>query len=259
MYAGLFEYLGLSPNEARIYNALLTYGGSGVSTIALRSKVHRSNTYDTLHRLIEKGLVYEVFSERETVYEPVAPEKLLESLDEKRAILEKELPGLLSRFQEKKVEERAYIYKGIQGAKNYLRDALKEGKDIYSFAAKGAWFDPRMSTFLEWFLKEAKKKKMQYHHIFDENVRDALPVVPKTVGMPYRFLPKKFSTNSTMDIFGDHIVTFTGLNIGRIEDDVTIFVMVSPRLAESYRTWWEYIWSTLPDEKWKTVRKSRKG
>ena len=74
----LYEDLGLSLNEARIYDALVTYGGSGVSTIALRSNVHRSNAYDSLHRLIEKGLVYEVFGQRETLYEAVDPGKLLD-------------------------------------------------------------------------------------------------------------------------------------------------------------------------------------
>ena len=229
----LYEDLGLSQNEARIYDALVTYGGSGVSTIALRSKVHRSNAYDSLHRLIEKGLVYEVFGQRETLYEAVDPGKLLEFLEEKQRTLQKALPGILSRYQKHRAPEQAYIFKGIEGVKNYLRLALKTGDDIYSLAAKGAWFDPRLKAFTEWFLKEAKKKGMKYHHIFDHEVRTGLPHILKSVGKPYKFLPKDFSTDSTMDIFGDHVVTFSGLALGALRDDLTIFVMVSPGLAES--------------------------
>ncbi len=242
----LYEDLGLSPNEARIYDALVTYGGSGVSTIALRSKVHRSNAYDSLHRLIEKGLVYEVFDQRETLYEAVDPGKLLEFLEEKQRKLQSALPSLLSRYQKHRAPEQAYIFKGIEGVKNYLRLALKTSEDIYSFAAKGAWFDPRLETFTDWFLKEAKKKGIKYHHIFDHEVRKELPHVLKGVGKPYKFLPKEFSTDSTMDFFGDHVVTFNGLEIGKLRDDVTIFVMVSPGLAESYRTWWKMMWKLLP-------------
>ena len=245
----LYEDLGLSPNEARIYDALITYGGSGVSTIALRSKVHRSNAYDSLHRLIEKGLVYEVFGQRETLYEAVDPGKLLEFLEEKQRKLQSAMPSLLSRYQKHRAPEQAYIFKGVEGVKNYLRLALKTGEDIYSLAAKGAWFDPRLQTFTEWFLKEAKKKGMKYHHIFDHEVRSALPHVLKSVGKPYKFLPKDFSTDSTMDIFGDHVVTFNGLGLGKLRDDLTIFVMVSPGLAESYRTWWKCLWEKLPETK----------
>src|SRR3989344_5594937 len=254
MNTDLFEELGLSMNEAKIYDALITYGGSGVSTIALRSKVHRSNAYDSLHRLIEKGLVYEVFGQRENLYEAVDPGKLLEFFEEKQMKLRSALPSLLSKFQKHRAPERAYIFKGIEGVKNYLREALKTGEDIYSFGAKGAWFDPRLETFVQWFLKEAKKKKITYHHLFDHDVKKELPRVLKAVGKPYKFLPKDFSTDSTIDIFGDHIVTFNGLELGHVRDDVTIFVLVSPGLAESYRTWWKMMWDLLPE----TTQKRRK-
>ena len=47
----VLQSIGLSPNEAKIYDALVTYGVSGVSTISLRAKVHRRNCYDALQRL----------------------------------------------------------------------------------------------------------------------------------------------------------------------------------------------------------------
>ena len=243
----LLQELGLSKNEAKIYEALITYGGSGVSTISLRSKVHRRNAYDSIHRLIEKGLVYEVFSEGETVYEAVDPGKLMEFVKERERRLEGALPSLLSMFREHRAPQRAYIYKGPEGVKNYLREMLKVGEDIYCLAAKGAWFDPRIEKFTGWFLEEAKKKGIRYHHIFDAEVEEHLLKVPRAVGKPYKFLPKEYSTISTMDIFGDRVVTFTGLHLGKLDDDLTIFVMVSPELAESYRTWWKMIWELLPE------------
>ena len=254
MHGELLQTLGLSLNEARIYEALVTYGGSGVSTISLRSKVHRRNAYDTLHRLIERGLVYEVFSTGETTYEAVDPGKLLEFIREKEMVLEQALPSLLSLHKQHRAPQRAYIYKGVEGMKNYLRAALKAGEDIYSFGAKGGWFDTRLETFLQWFLREADRKGMKYYHIFDHEVEDHLKKVPNTVGKPYKFLPKKYSTNSAIDIFGDTVVTFTGLGLGKLEDDPTFFVMVSPRLADSYRTWWKIMWDLLPDTTKKNPR-----
>lgn len=244
----MLEELGLSPNEAKVYEALVSYGGSGVSTISLRAKVNRSNAYETLYRLIEKGLVYEVFIEKETIYEAVDPDKLMELVTEKQTKLQAMLPKLHSLYHKHLTTERAYIFKGVEGVKNYLREALKVGEDIYSFAAKGAWFDPRLQPFTEKFLREAKRRGIKYHHIFDHAVKKNLPEVPKAVGKPYKFLPKDFDTHSTMDIFGDHIVTFHGLELGKLRDDLTIFVIVSPGLAESYRTWWKCMWQLLPKE-----------
>jgi predicted transcriptional regulator len=257
----LFQELGLSPNEAKIYEALIAYGGSGVSTISLRSKVHRRNAYDTIHRLIEKGLVYEVFTEGETVYEAVDPGKLMEFVKEKERMLEEALPTLFSTYQSKRAVQRAYIYRGVEGMKNFLREALKSGEHMYEFGAKGGWFDPRLDTFTQWFLREAKKKGMTFHHIFDWDVQEKASHVPKLVGKPYKFAPKEYTTESAIEVFGDHVVTFTGLGFGKLKDDVTIFVMVSPRLAESYRVWWQMMWDLLPDprgENHKPTLKERK-
>ena len=242
----LLQELGLSPNEAKIYLALLTYGGSGVSTISLRSKVHRRNAYDSVHRLLEKGLVSEIFQQGETVFEAVDPGKLMEFVREKEMKVSSALPNLLSIYQSHRAPQQAYIFKGLEGMKNFLRLALREGKDMYEFGSKGGWFDPRLEMFTKWFLKEAKKKKIKFHHIFDWEVQTKVPHVPKLVGKPYKFAPKKYTSESAIEVFGDHVVTFTGLGFGKLEDDVTIFVMVSPRLADSYRTWWKMMWDLLP-------------
>ncbi|MBI3619507.1 hypothetical protein HY213_05755 [Candidatus Peregrinibacteria bacterium] len=257
MSTHLFEDLGLSMNEAKIYHALIVYGGSGVSTIALRSKVHRSNAYDALHRLIEKGLVYEVFGQRETLYEAVDPGKFLEFVEEKQSRLKAELPDLLATYRKHRAPERAYIFKGLEGMKNYLREALKVEEDMYEFGAKGGWFDPRLETFTTWFLAEARKKNIRFHHIFDWEVQEKAPHVPNIVGKPYKFAPKKYTSESAIEVFGDHVVTFTGLGFGTVADDLTIFVMVSPRLAESYRIWWQMMWDFLPETR-RTARPKRR-
>lgn len=244
----LYEELGLSPNEAKIYHALLTYGTSGVSTISLRAKVHRRNAYDALKRLHDKGLVFEVYGKGEVLYSAVEPSKLLELVHEREQRLQQALPALQQLFVEHRAPELAYIYKGIDGVKNYLREALEIGEDLYIMGAEGAWFDPRVSSYAEAFLKNAKRKKMKLHLLFDDDARGQ-PFMKHFDGCPHKFLPEKYDTNATLDIFGDYVVTYTGTSPGTLHDDATIFVMYSPLLAKSYRTWWQCLWDLLPEEK----------
>ena len=171
----------------------------------------------------------------------------MERVQEKECRLASALPEMFSLHRTQRAGERAYIYKGIEGMKNFLREALQVGEDMYEFGAKGGWFDPRMRTFIDWFLKEAKKRNMTFYHIFDHEVQTKVPHVPKAVGQPYKFAPKKYTTESAIEVFGDRVVTFNGLGFGKLEDDVTIFVIVSPHLAESYRLWWQLMWQLLPD------------
>jgi sugar-specific transcriptional regulator TrmB len=248
MHTDLLQELGLSPNETKIYEALLTYGGSGVSTISLRSKIHRRNVYDAIHRLLEKGLVYEVQGQGELVYEPVEPSKLMEMAEEKVRKVEEALPGMMKVFHAKKAEERSYIYKGIEGIKNYMRDTLTVGEDVYVFGGKGAWFDKRLHPYVTSYLEEAKRRGMKTHVLFDHEVSERSPELTQRFGR-CKFLPKGYSTQSAVDVFGDYVVTFSQLNGPEWTDDVTIFVTISPKLAEAYRTWWKLLWDLLPEPK----------
>ncbi len=246
MELAIFQELGLSPNEAKIYRALLTYGSSGVSTISIRAKVHRRNAYDALQRLHHKGLVSEIYGKGETIYEAVEPGKLMELIHEKQMKLEGIMPSLRDIYQKKRATEHAYIYKGIEGVKNYLKEALNSGEDMYILGAEGAWLDPRLETYIDWFLKEAKKRNMKIYTLFEADAKD-IEGAAGLLSTKHKFFPPKYDTPSTMDIFGDFVVTYTGTYPGKMLDDVTIFVMQSPELAKSYRTWWQLVWDLLPD------------
>ena len=242
----VFQELGLSLNEGKIYLALLQYGGSGVSTISLRAQVHRRNAYDAVQRLLEKGLVFEVHGKNETIFEAVDPGKLVELVREKEQNLVSVLPSLQALYHTNRAPELAYIYKGVEGVKNYMREALKCGEDMFILGAEGAWLDPRIASYTAWFLKEARAKKMKISAIFDDDFLQ-LGQLPSMLADRYKFLPVAYDTNSTMDIFGDYVVTYTGTQPGKLLDNVTIFVMHSPDLAKSYRTWWKCLWDQLPE------------
>ena len=119
-YTELFEELGMSPNEAKIYETLVTGVEMAVSEISVKAKVHRRNVYDALSRLLEKGLVFQIFQKGENMYRSVPPQKLMEVLEEKKRGLQNVLPTLSKLYESKPLEEAAFIYKG-SGLQNYMR------------------------------------------------------------------------------------------------------------------------------------------
>src|SRR5574340_599215 len=133
----LYEGVGLSPNEAKIYESLVEIGESGISKIAIKAKIHRRNAYDAIARLIDKGLVFEIFSSEENRYNAVDPDKLIELLAEKETILKKQLPELKKKFISRPAPQEAYIYRGLEGQKNIWRDVLRVNQDSYFVGAKG--------------------------------------------------------------------------------------------------------------------------
>ena len=244
MYQETLQLLGLSPNEAKIYETLVERGESSIGGIAVAAKVHRRNVYDSIQRLVEKGLSFEIFSSGENRYSAVDPGKLSELIAEKQQKLQLILPEMQKKFRQKSLEEEAYIYRGLEGQKNIFRDMLRVGQDSYFIGAKGGWFDPAIEAARQAFFKEANRKGIKFIQLFEHEIKVKMPEFPDRFSgkLQYRFLPKEYSTNSAIHIFGDYVITYTGLVLGKINDEIVFFVIRSKDLAESYRTWFWYMW-----------------
>ncbi len=241
MYEELLREIGLSVNEARVYEALLELGESSVQDISLKSKVHRRNVYDSINKLIEKGLASEVIKSQKN-FKAIHPRRLLELLKEKEAKLNKSLPDLESKYVKTEENEEAYVYRGIEGFKNYLQDILKTGETVYLMGAKAFWLDERLKHFLPRFEKERKKLGIKFVHLFDHEVKKQKPEILNVVGKPYRFLPKNYSSKTAVDIFGDYVVTFVGVEIGKLQKEPIQFVTKSKMLADGYRKFFQFMW-----------------
>lgn len=252
MNIDVYESLGLSPNEAKIYESLVETGESGISAIAINAKIHRRNTYDAIKRLIDKGLVFEIFSSVDNKYNAVDPDKLTELLAEKQTNLQKILPGLKKKFIHRQAPQEAYIYRGFEGQKNIWRDILRVGSEVCNIGAKAQWFDERLEPNRTAFFREVNRIKIKINLLFDYEVKIKVPDFAKNYPaklFQYRYLPKEYSTNSVANIFGGYVVTYTGISVGKMEDDTVFFILHSKDLAESYRKWFWYMWGQSSDKK----------
>jgi sugar-specific transcriptional regulator TrmB len=247
MYEEILKEVGLSSNEAKVYEALFKTGEASVQTISNKSGVHRRNVYDSLSKLMEKGLVSEVFVKGEKNFQAIDPRRLLELLKEKEEKLNNVIPDMQERLSKQDEKEEAYFYRGIEGFKNYLKDILDTGETVYFIGAKAFWLDERLKHFLPMFERDRKLKGIKFKHLFDYEVKEQKPEILKVVGKPYKFMPKKYSSPTAVDIFGPYVVTFVGVKPGKLYDEPLMFVMKSRRLADGYRKFFQFIWDFCPD------------
>ena len=89
MNTEVLQEFGLSKTEAKVYLALLELGKSKAGEVTKKSLVNRTNVYDALERLIEKGLVSYVSENNKKVFEAVNPQRLQEILKDKHEKLGK--------------------------------------------------------------------------------------------------------------------------------------------------------------------------
>lgn len=248
MYEEILRDIGLSPNESRIYEALLSTGAASVQTISLKSKVHRRNAYDSLSKLSEKGLASEVFIKGEKNYVAANPVRLMEVIKEKEDRISNVLSEMQAKYAAVEEKEEAYLYRGIEGVKNYLKDILKTKETVYFIGAKAMWLDPRLKHFLPQFQRERKRLGIKFKHIFDYEVKKQMPDILKFVGKPYKFFPPNYSSPTMVDIFGDYVVTFIAVEPGILPEEPIQFVMKSKMLADGYRKFFNFMWDKCDSE-----------
>lgn len=242
IYSEILIKLDLSKNEAVLYETLLRLGESPAGTLATKSQVNRRNAYDSIDRLIEKGLVFEIRTGKEILYQAADPKKLLEQIDEKRVAIEKILPDLQNLYQSESHQEDVYVYRGLEGWKNYLRDVLRVGQDVYTIGGKGAWSDPRLGAFFTSFEQQAKKKSIAFHILYDHEVKERSSKIMPLIKSDYRFLSQKYSSPATIDVFGNHVVISTASKIDTIDEHASFTVIINQQIADAYRIWFKGLW-----------------
>lgn len=246
MYDQSLQNIGLTPNEIKIYECLIEHGELSVSDISIKAQIHRRNAYDAINRLLDKGLCFQIVSKNENLYNAVDPEKIVEILGEQQKGILETLPILKRKYKNHLSPEAVMVYRGYEGQKNIWRDILRVGKDICNIGAKAQWFDERLKSSREDFFKKANRKKIKHSLLFDYEVKIKLPDFAKNYPSKfyqYRYLPKEYSTNSIANIFGDYLITYTGITLGKMQDETTFFVIHSKDLAESYRKWFWFMWN----------------
>lgn len=248
MFQETLQSIGLSLNESRVYEALLRLGESNVNKIALKAGIHRRNVYDSLNKLIEKGLAVETLVDREKAFKAADPARLLELVKDQERLVSKSLPEMERLSKSLEPESSAYLFRGVEGFKNYLQLILSENQPVYFIGAKAFWLDPRLKHYLPHFERDRKRRGIKFFHLFDHEVKTTTPKILKLVGKPYRFLPPKYSSSTAVDIFGDYVVTFVGVKPGLLEEEPLQFVLKSKVLADGYRTFFNFMWDHCKEE-----------
>ena len=201
----ILQEIGLSNTESRVYLALLELGSSLAGEITKKSEVNRTNVYDALERLIEKGLATYVISANRKVFEPVHPERLQEILKEREQKLNSSMQELKLKYNTNKAKEEATIFKGKKGIKSIFDDILKDKKELFAYGAESRFADMFPAYQKQWN-KDRAKLGIKVKMIYNENVRQR-KYKEKLKLLSMKFLPKHYGFPSTIMIYGDKVVT----------------------------------------------------
>jgi HTH-type transcriptional regulator, sugar sensing transcriptional regulator len=225
---------GLSNTESKVYLALLELGRSQAGEITKKSTVNRTNVYDALGRLIEKGLVSYVTENNKRMFEAVDPERFKEIIEEKNEKLVSSVKILKEKYHKSKTEEDASIFKGKKGIKTIFEDVLKEGKVLFAYGAESRFRD-MFPFYQKHWNDERVKLGIKVKMIYNEKVKKTKKAEHLKL-LEMKFLPETYDFPSMILVYANKVVTVVWL------DKPFAFMIKSKEAVKSNMNFFDILW-----------------
>lgn len=233
--------IGLTDNEAEAYLILLHLNEALASEIAEKTKISRPHVYDSLNKLISKGMASYVVKNGKKYFKPTDPIKILEyikerefELQEKQKSVEKALPELKALFSPLKEKPKVEIYEGAEGIKTILNDIVRTGQELLSFNTLGKEFLEYLPEhIIKRYLDERKKKRIKSRQFYVKGAK-----IIRHPMAEYKEIPREFS-QVTLFVYGWNVVMFV-----LTKEPLTIKIE-SKEVSKLYRDQFEFMWKSI--------------
>ncbi len=224
--------LGMTVVESKVFESLVE-GARSASEIAQLTCLHRPNVYDTLQRLMAKGLVTSVSRDKGKVYQLVEADVLLEQEEERKRQVEQ----LMLRMKANKYERsEVHSSQGVQAIQDMLNSLLKAGVPIsvYGIPKEALVL---LQPFIMNFHKRRITEKVQMNHIYNEDAQERIAHLNTLPYTAARYLPKKYNSPVSTNICGNVV---SMIHWGG--EQPVVITITKRAIADAYQRYFELLW-----------------
>ena len=244
MYTEILQKLGLSANEAKIYELLLIKGESKAIDLVPESGLGRGNVYNLLTALVSMGLIT-VTAGKQQIYRAADPGELSNLLEAKRieterlaAEFKQELPKMTSTFNLTTGRPAIQVFEGYQGVEEVLLDSLTAHDGILTYLDLSA-LTGEFAEINKRYLRRRIAQKITKRIIVGDTPESrkffAQQSTPYTQVVFAKDFPADFKT--AMEIYGNK-VTYMTLSAER---QISL-IIEDAHIAAMHRAQFEYLW-----------------
>jgi sugar-specific transcriptional regulator TrmB len=236
----ILEECGLSKNESIVYTTLSKIGVSTAYKISKEAKLFKANTYETLKRLVEKGLVSNGKINGKEMYEASDPSFLMDLLNKKKEKLSNILPKLRMMQKSNKESSDFNTYKGVDAFITLLYNLLEYNEEIKVYGAPRKAYG-LLKLRIELFHDKRIKKKIRMKHIYNFKATERIRALRKMPYTPIKVLPEIFDSQVSTVICGEQVL-FTIWN-----PPIKTIQIVDNDMAEAYKKYFAVLWEKASD------------
>jgi sugar-specific transcriptional regulator TrmB len=241
MLKELLSSLGLNSSEAEIYLILLQNGEKTVKELLSLCDYSRTNLYNILVNLEQKGLISQLKKGAKNSYAPLHPNTLEKLVNEKESSinntitelktgietektkLSQNLPSLISEYNLSIGKPGIQFYEGKEGIKAFLEDSLNATETILSYLDPST-IDERFAKINEDYKAKRYKAKIK-KKILVRNSEEYIKRYKKNDLTDVRFIDAPLTDFKTvMQIYNNKISYLT------LQEDRMIAVIIEDEL-----------------------------
>jgi sugar-specific transcriptional regulator TrmB len=233
----IFEELGLTNAEIKVYIQLLKFGSASAGPVIEKTGLQTSVVHRALNSLIGKALINYILEGKRKIYQATNPEVFIDFIDEKKRRFNEILPELKEEQLSAKNEEVASIYKGRKGLQEVYYKLINVKGEYLTFGG-----GEQVANFMgvSWwrnFHARRRANKLSSRQIFDKSVKH---LGENIINMPLtniKFLPQEFAQFQETVIVGDYVA------VNVFTENAYSFLIKDKKVAEGYKKYFELLWN----------------
>jgi predicted transcriptional regulator len=214
------QEIGLHRNEAKLYLTLVEQGPATALQAAARSDIYRTNAYDALDGLLEKGLVKKRIEKKKNFFVAVSPKRLQE-------LLAQQLVPLLKQCHKKAPTIQLYVLEGTKAIRHLLLRFLESKQPRYTIGIP-LQAPSQLGPFLERYHRDRIQAKIPVYHLYHATAAARAKQANKMECTEAKLLPKSFQSPVSTEY---------------TDKPVTIHIQ-NPAVAQAYRRYFDLLWES---------------
>ena len=235
----IFRDLGFSEREIKVYLALLELGATTVGPIAAKTRLQHSKVYQTLEKLIDRGLVSFIIKSKTKYFQAQNPKQILNIIKEKEKRFSEILPKLKEKQANSKEKQIATVYEGYKAIKSMfdlILEDLNSKSYYYMFAFKDDYLTSKLaSRFLRNIHMQLSEKKVDDRLIANISIKKEFEKNYSDIkGIKYKFT--NFNLPLGLMIIDDRVINWIW------GERPTAVEIVSKQIAQQYKEFFLEIW-----------------
>ncbi len=229
---------GLNHSEILVYLYLLENGASSPPQVARGTAIARTNCYNVLASLQDKGLIEERARNKRKAYLANDPESLIRALEKRKEAIQQVLPDLRGLYTTQKNKPKIRFYEGIDQIKEIYAASLQSQKIIAIGSTNN--IEKLMPGFLGRYFAEVKKRGIIFQDILSARSK---PLAEQSKTLLKGFYEVKLLPPEHQDQPTDILIWDDNIALITLHEPIFGTILTNVLLSETFRILFELIWT----------------